>query len=490
MPLEGDHATPTTRRAAIAGGLALWGCAAAPFSAKATSLQDLSVYAAERAKALASGRTVRPRILIPKGSEDNIAPVIQAFKQMSGIEVVAEQVALEDMNTHLILRAFTNDRPYDIALPATFGMPDLVNARAIRPMTEFARVHEPEGLRSGILFNVGDSYDDEIYGFQADGDTYVMFYNAAMLNDPAEQDRYAAETGAELAIPTTWRELDRQMAFFHRPDQGLYGGALFRVSGYLAWEWWIRFHAKGVWPFSPEMAPQIASDQGVEALAELIAATKHQAPEAPMMGLFDNWRRFGRGDIYCNMGWGGTQKYLNGPDSAVKGKLVYGPTPGGLVDGQVLNTPYFNWGWNYVVSQSSAEPEIAYLFSLFASSPDISTMAIRARGGYFDPIRPEHYDDQTIRDVYSDEFLKVHRQSLQSSIPDLYIANQSEYFAVLNNWLDAALNDEITPRKALERAAQEWTLITIRAGVESQKERWTRLRERYPQPVRQRLRDL
>ncbi len=190
------------------------------------------------------------------------------------------------------------------------------------------------------------------------------------------------------------------------------------------------------------------------------------------------------------MGWGGTQKYLNGPESSVKGKLVYGPTPGGLIDGQILKTPYFNWGWNYVVSQSSSEPEIAYLFSLFASSPDISTRAIRAQGGYFDPIRPEHYDDQTIRDVYSDAFLKVHRQSLQSSIPDLYIANQGEYFGVLNNWLDAALNDEIEPRKALETAAQEWTLITIRAGVESQSERWARLRERYPQHVRRRLRHL
>jgi len=488
--LAGDPSTLTTRRQTIVGAIALGGYAITPFSVGATSLQNLSVYAAERAKALASGRTVQPRILVPEGSEDNIAPVIQAFREMSGIEVMAEQIALEDMNTHLILRAFTNDRPYDIALPATFGMPDLVNAGAIRPVTEFARLHEPEGLRSGILFNVGDSYDDEIYGFQADGDTYVMFYNATMLNDPAEQDRYAAETGADLAIPTTWRELDRQMAFFHRPDQGLYGGALFRVSGYLAWEWWVRFHAKGVWPFSPEMEPQIASDQGVEALVELIAATKHQTPEAPMMGLFENWRRYGRGDVYCNMGWGGTQKYLNGPESSVKGKLVYGPTPGGLIDGQVLKTPYFNWGWNYVVSQSSAEPEIAYLFSLFASSPDISTKAIRAQGGYFDPIRPEHYDDQIIRDVYSDEFLKVHRQSLQSSIPDLYIANQSEYFGVLNNWLDAALNKEVEPRKALERAAQEWTLITIRAGVEGQKERWARLKKQYPRPVRQRLRDL
>ena len=117
--------------------------AVTPISAKAVTLENLSAYAAERAKTLASGRSVQPRILIPEGSEDNIAPVIHAFSQQSGINVVAEQISLEDMNTHLILRAFAEDRPYDIALPATFGMPDLVNARAIRPLTDFARLYEP-----------------------------------------------------------------------------------------------------------------------------------------------------------------------------------------------------------------------------------------------------------------------------------------------------------------------------------------------------------
>ncbi len=490
MTDPGNDPTQPDRRKALGAAMAFTVVAGAPSLLRSAASKDLSVYAAERAAAIASGRSVQLKAIIPNGSQDNLEPVVAAFEAQSGIKVEVDTVALEDINTRLILGAFVEEHPYDVALPATYGLPDLVEAGAIRSLTDFAAIHEPASHRDGILYGIGDSFDDDIYGFQTDGDTYVMFYNSEMLNDPAEQERYASLTGAALEIPVTWQELDRQMAFFHRPEQGRYGGALFRVSGYLAWEFWVRFHAKGLWPFSPDMKPQIASDQGVEALAELIEASRSLIPEAKTLGLFDNWRRFERGDVYCNIGWGGTQKHLNGPTSAIRDKLAFGQTPGGIVDGNLLRTPYFNWGWNYVVGQSSKEPEIAYLFSLFASSAEISTLSIRAQGGYFDPFRAEHYDDPQIQEVYSTEFLDVQRKSLLGSIPDLYLANQSEYFSALNRWLDAALNDAVDPRIALERAAQEWTLITIRAGVDSQRERWSRLRAKYPASAQELLRDL
>ncbi|MDA8747725.1 extracellular solute-binding protein [Litoreibacter sp.] len=479
-----------TRRNMMSGSLALSAYMCTPFSAEAMALEGFSKTVAEKARKLADGRPVELRFLIPDGSQDNVAPVMAAFTEQTGVQIKPERIALEDINTHLILNSFAGDAPYDVALPATFGMPDLVDAGVLRPLGDFARIHEPDELRSGILYDVGDGYDDEIYGFQTDGDTYLMFYNSDLLNDSELRNRYADQTGKMLGIPDTWQELDRQLAFFHRPDQGVYGGALFRISGYLAWEWWVRFHAKGIWPFSLEMEPQIASDQGVEALTEMIEATQYLVPEAHTQGLFQNWERFGRGDVYCNIGWGGTQKYLNGASSNVRGKLAYGPTPGGIVNGEILKTPYFNWGWDYVVTQKSQEPEISYLFALFASSPDISVSAIRPQGGYFDPYRVEHYADPEIRRVYSDEFLSVHRESLLSSIPDLYLANQSEYFSVLNSWLDAALNQEITPREALKQVEREWSLITIRADGASQRKRWAGLRERYPPNARRLLRDL
>ena len=143
-------------------------------------------------------------------------------------------------------------------------------------------------------------------------------------------------------------------------------------------------------------------------------------------------------DSYANIGWGGTQKYLNGDKSGVKGKLTYGPTPGGIVKGTLVRTPYFNWGWNYVVSSLSKEQEIAYLFTLYAVSPALSTIAVRDPGGYFDPFRDEHYKDPDIIKLYSKEFLDVHEASMRGSIPDLYLKGQGEYFDVLRVNVQAA----------------------------------------------------
>ena len=451
---------------------------------------DLIDVVTRRVRDIVGGRSVTLRLLMPNGSGGNVAPVVAAFAKMTGVAVETSETQVDEMNTELTLDALSNSQKYDVALPATFGLPDLVQAGAIRPITDFAAQYEPSGFRDDILFGVGDTYDDEIYGFQTDGDAYVMFYNKRMLQNPSEADRYADLYGIPLEIARTWEELDRQMAFFNRPDDGMWGGLLFRTAGYLSWEWWMRFHAKGVWPFTPDMTPQIASDQGIAALEEMIAATAHLAPETGMLGLFENWERFGRGDVFCNIGWGGTQKYLMGPASAMRDNMVYGQTPGGVVNGVPINVPYFNWGWNYVVTQNARNAELAYLFTLFAATSEMSTLAVQQTDGFFDPFRPEHYSDRRIETVYSPEFLDIHRASMVAAIPDLYLRNQGEYFRVLTEWLSRALRGDATPKEALQRAASQWLLITNSVDRSQQAVRWNRLRGKYPAELRAQLQDL
>ena len=317
-----------------------------------------------------------------------------------------------------------------------------------------------------------------------------MFYHRDLLDSERERARYAERFGEPLAVPRTWAELDRQMAFFHRPEEGVYGGALFRSEGYLAWEWWVRFHAKGVWPLSPALEPQIDSDAGVEALEEMIRAGEHLVPEARSLGLFGNWERYARGDVYCNIGWGGTQKYLNGQRSTMRGRVVHGPTPGGTVGGELLATPYFNWGWNYVVTAGCPDRELAYLFALFAATPEMSTLSVRQEGGFFDPFRPEHYADPAVRAIYGDAFLAVHEASLRGAVPDLYLADHGEYFRLLGRWLERAVAGLIEPAEALRQVSLAWDNLTPRGSLERQRERWLALREKYPEGIARHLRDL
>ena len=457
--------------------------------AAAMESPDLHIYAAQKAAELTQGQQIELGLLVPHGSGANVNPVIEAFWAATGVKVVPIETPVDDINVRLTLDALSGAGTYDLALPATFGLPDLVSAGAIIALSQYAERHEPQRFRDGILYPTGDSFDGEIYGFQTDGDAYVMFYHKDLLEDEAEQAAFADRFGYPLARPLTWSELDQQIAFFNRPDEGLSGGLLFRTPSYVTWEWWVRFHAKGYWPLSADLEPQIASDEGVLALEELIRVTEHLSPDTATLGLFENWERYSKGDVYCNIGWGGSQKYFNSKTSAMRGRMIFGPTPGGLVEDKLLLTPYFNWGWNYVVTSQSSHPELAYLFALFASSSEMSTLSVSQPDGFFDPFRPEHYEDARIRDTYSDAFLEVHSESMQNAIPDLYLAHQGEYFQVLSEWLNRSLRREVSPQDALRRVSDHWALTSVRTGLEKQKERWARLRQKYPEDVRNRLRD-
>ncbi len=451
------------------------------------SLNRLHTEIMQKAASLAAGRDVEIAILQPQGSLGNIEPLGNTFTRATGVKIRYVEVAVDDINTQMIIDTLSGTGSFDLALPATFGLPDLVEAGALLNLDDLAERYAPDDFQQAALFSVGDYYKDSLYGYQTDGDTYLMFYNRPWLENPDEQKRFADQQGYELKIPDTWEELDTMMAFFHRPEEKRYGGALFRTPNYVAWEWWTRFHAKGFWPFTDNMDPQINNDAGIEVLNELISASKYLYPEAATNGLFDNWKTYAEGRIFCNIGWGGTQKFLNSSGSAIRGKLAFGPTPGGIVKGRLLQTPYFNWGWNYTVSSATKEPEIAYLFALFACSPEMSTIAVQDSDGYFDPFREEHYKDPKIVEVYSPDFLEAHRSAMRDSIPDLYLQGQGEYFDALRENIVRADRGEISSREALDTTAKQWRKTTRRMGRRSQTTQWKFLKSLYPEKIRELL---
>ena len=473
----------------LLGGVWPFGSPAQPalVSSGKFSLAKLHEEAAERARALVGGNRITLSLLLPHGCMGNVKPVAERFSQMTNIGIRFREVPVDDIVNHLLLETLSRQST-DIALPATFGIPDLVEAGAILDLDGFAAAYEPVDFRDNVLYSVGDFYKGRFYVYQTDGDTYLMFYHREWLEDPDEGKRFADRFGRELALPKTWKELDELLVFFHRPEQERFGGALFRTPDYIVWEWWIRFHAKGVWPLTDELEPQIHGEAGVEALEEMLAASRYLYPQAEVNGLFENWKAYAKGNIFCNIGWGGTQKYLNRPESAMRGRLRFGPTPGGRIDGTLLQVPYFNWGWNYTVAKGCPHPEIAYLFTLFAASPLISTVSVREQSGYFDPFRREHYDDPRIVSTYSAEFLAAHRTSLLRSIPDFYLQRQGDYFDSLRENLILAHQGKLRARPALARTARQWRLITRKAGRENQIEQWRILKSNYPAAIRQALR--
>lgn len=440
-------------------------------------------HAQDRAKLQRSfERLGRPlRILVPNGAQANLRPVVEAFEAYCGCPADLTVVDVDNINATLMLESLVPTNSIDVALPATFGIPDLVEAQAIQPLDAFADPVEQQNAPSSALYGAGDRFDGRRWGYQTDGDVYLMFYNKALLENPDEQARFADATGEALGIPLTWDDVDRQMAFFHRPDEGIFGGCLFRTATYANWEWWARFHARGGLPFQDDCRPAIAGDAGIGALEAMI--TSAASLTGSELGLFANWERYGRGDIYANIGWGGTQKALYARHSPMRDRLSHGPLPGGMINGDPLPIAYFNWGWSYVVAQHCPEAELAHRFCQFATDPEGSAEAVAAVDGYFDPFRAEHYEDPRIVDAYGASFLAQHKSAMAAPIPDLYIARRGKYMEALNYWLLLALKGMVDPENALQNVSQVWELTTEEVGRKGQEDRWNALFAAYPKAL-------
>ena len=451
------------------------------------TMENLHQQISQRVNELTTGRPAALSILQPKGSLGNVKPVGDAFQQATNVHINYIEGSLDEINAAIMADTLAQDSSFDIALPATFGLPDLIEVNAIRNLDEFADKYQPENFYDGVLYSTGDHFKGSLYGYQTDGDAYVMFYNKAWLQDEKAQQKFEEEYGYELKIPETWKQLDQMIKFFHRPAQNKFGGTLFRTKDYMAWEWWIRFHAKGYMPFDDHLNPQVNNSAGISALEELISLSNYLYPLADSNGLFENWEAFSEGNAFCNIGWGGTQKYLNGPNSKMKNNILFGPTPGGYKNEQLLLTPYFNWGWNYTVSNFSKEPELAYLFTLYACSPKMSTLAVRYPNGFFDPFRIEHYKDPDIQKTYTKPFLDTHLVSMKNSIPDLYLPGQGEYMDALKENIDFANRNIISAERAMDTVAKIWTQINHRLGLSHQLEQWQYLKNQYPQNIKSNL---
>lgn len=472
------------RRDVLRGIVAGAGIAALPPSLRREALHEQVVAAALKAKA---NRDVRLRLIYPDGCLPNLQQAIDAWAKSTGIAIDATATRVDEVASHLLLTEMAGAQTWDVALPATFTVPDLIDGNCLQDLSAAAKRLEPPALRAGMLFDVGDYYQNRLYGYQTDGDCYLLFYNRQLLEDQALGDRFEELHGRRPSIARTWRELDEMMAFFATKQNGGHSSTLFRTIGYAAWEWWLRFTSKGRLVLDDDLNPTFDGPEGVAALQELITATRSQYERSRSNGLFENWTAFATGKHFCNLGWGGTQKALRREGSLVRDDLLVAPPPGSDASDGPESISYFNWGWNYVVAKRSKEAELAYLFCLFAVCPEPSLKTVR-KDGFFDPFRKEHYGDPGIREAYGAQFLDVHQSSLSAATPDLYLPGQAEYLDALRKQVHAAISGRVTAEEGMRTAAQAWRRTTERRGQAGQLAQWTSLKKRYPQDLRKWLR--
>ncbi|NRA67660.1 MAG: hypothetical protein HRU19_24475 [Pseudobacteriovorax sp.] len=253
-----------------------------------------------------SAKTKDLTVIYPKGCLANLKPIIQQFSKLTSVQVKLKEVGFNDITNHLLKTRLIKgrDNHFDIAIPPSFSIPDLAEADVIQEFDNDVSKMSLQDYETS-LYSLGDYYADKLFGLQTSGDAYMLFLRKSWLLDKKNQDRYRQKFQRNLEIPQTWEELDRQLAFFHKPSKNQYGGCFFRHKLYMHWEYWIRLHGKGLYPCSADLRPQLTVDSSVTALEEMKSATRFLHPSCQRNGPYENFSLFNQGNCYANLSWGG-----------------------------------------------------------------------------------------------------------------------------------------------------------------------------------------
>jgi multiple sugar transport system substrate-binding protein len=389
-----------------------------------------------------------------------------------------------------VLEFMRGQKDFDLTLARQREYPDLYLENLVMDLTPY--VH-----RFGLDINADPndgyfrptaqtSFDNKIVAIPADGDVAVMYLRKDLMEDPKFKAEFTAKYNRTLEIPATWDEYQRLVEFFHRPEQNLYGTCEHR-DPQTGWMFWMPRYTSQTWPnqylFDDDMRPLINSAAGVAATKSYVQTVAY-SPDG-ITGEKNHYTyampifRDGKSFAYIITTAGA--KAFNGVRSAIKDKFMVCPMPGTRVNDRLVRRTSFIYGNNIVVASTSQNPELAFLFAMWFSDPDISNQAIEVFRGFADPFRYNHAHNQSLWPVYTRQVLEMLPSQFEVAVPaGTGLPGDTEYMRALNNNLWLAAQGRIAAAEAMAQTAIQWEKITEQYGRQKQIRYWRLFKEKFP----------
>ncbi len=430
-------------------------------------------------------------IMHHSGQRNNIVPALEEWNKLTGLNFQSAEIGLEsDIYVKAMNEAVVRTGDYDVFLTMCNWIGDMAEAGLIYDLTPWYEKYDPEVDHGPDAFvppldHFTTTYKGRRFAIGADDDAYSIFFRKDLMEDPDEQKAFEDKYGRPLEVPNTWPEFDEWVEFWDRPEEGMRGAHLYAERYFAYTTWAARFISKGGIYFDDNMDPGIASDEGVEALEEMVRLTQNYMHEDTITGDWSGaYTRFPEGTAFCAMAWASLGKWAQDPEtSKIVGKVGYGLVPGTMHDGVLIRAAPHVVGWSFSVSRYGKSPEAAYCWIQWFTGPAVGVEAI-ARIGTLDIFRKSWFEDPGMKQAYGAEFMPVLLGNTENCFPDVSLRGANEYLDKLNLHIQAANSGDEDPEAALKAAADEWQEITDRLGRLGQIEAWREERQGYPQHIR------
>ena len=450
---------------------------AAVISASTKGPADGSAYRAVEAAKRYQGVTLTmtfgkgPQTLEPRNFSGPI------WEQLTGIKSTVVELPYPDLFSRAILEHIAQSDALDILDIEPAWTPSLAEGGVIAPLDDYIDqfMNKADLDDYHPLYKALPRYKGKTWGLFDDGDIFALYYRKDIFEDPELNEAYSAKFNRALVVPRTWEDYIQVAQFI--TDQlapNVYGAAHFRKAGAPGnqHDFLQQYRANGGILFDDNMRAQLASPAGLRTLRNMLAANAASMPGNDEFDAVAVWAAWLQGRVAMIYSWPPTGRMTANyaqtaeairfvPRSAIADKVGYALVPG---------NPEHALGFNKALAADSANPEAAYLFMQWITSPAVSLARVMLPYSLRDPYRLSHFRSNLYRQLWpgAKDYLRNLSDSANIGLLDIVMPGSQDYALSLDRMCTAVWAGA-DPMTALAAAAAEWNATTDRLGAEAQR---------------------
>jgi len=449
----------------------------------ASAADPVAERALEGAKAYVKEKGLKdPKLTVLLSSlyNNSFPDFARRWEELTGIKMELVPLGYTDIPAKIMQEAVAKTGVYDIFNDFPYTAPDASGAGVIMAMDGWAEKYKPDfgGIADGLRFQ--QYYNGKLYNIVIDGDHLILALRKDILDNPEAVAEYKAKFGKAPGCPETMDEWEQMAAFFQTEagqtrwgvkfDQKLHGALGYRSINFS----YRHFPAymDGLY-FDKDMNPRINTPGGIEAIKKFASIVKYMPKDVQGWGTPQIYPFFAGGQAFSVMSFPSIVGYSNSnPKSQIKGNAYACEVPGNMRNGKLVRRAPQAAGTGYMVSSYSKNPELAYLFIQWFTSPSVGDEAVAHPKGFWDPFRDSNLTNEAIRKRFGDQMLKTTIANSKQAASLLMIEGNYEYFKILDNNLADVMNNNITAEEGAKRIETGWNGVTDDIGREDQIKAW------------------
>jgi multiple sugar transport system substrate-binding protein len=161
--------------------------------------------------------------------------LVNEYEAETGVTVTVETTPWSDFQTKAFTEFNAKGSAYDLIVGDSQWLGAASTAGHYVDLTEFFNANKVGEIMAPATVKYYAEYpgnSGKYWAIPAEGDAVGWSYRKDWFSDPTEMAAFKEKYGYDLAAPTDWKQLRDIAEFFHRPDQGRYGIAIYTDNSY------------------------------------------------------------------------------------------------------------------------------------------------------------------------------------------------------------------------------------------------------------------